>query len=119
MVSALITVLLFPKVIAITAFSILILADSAAALVGRAIGKPAFGDKSPEGTLAFLVVSTAIAFFIQSLYSLDTVFLWSALAGGLIAALLEAASPFLKLDDNFTIPLSAATVMLVVQHLLG
>lgn len=119
MVSALILVLLFPKTITMVSFSILIISDSAAALIGRAFGTPRFGDKSPAGTMAFLSTAVAISFFFYYFYELSTLFLWSALAASVIAALVEALSDLLKLDDNFTIPLSVATTMLSIQWLAG
>jgi len=55
--SSLLTILLFPKSIAIASLLILILSDSAAALVGKWIGGiPIFG-KTLEGSMAFLVSS--------------------------------------------------------------
>jgi dolichol kinase len=55
LISAVLTVLIFPKVIAVIAFIILIISDISAALVGRKWGRTKLGKKSLEGTLAFIV----------------------------------------------------------------
>ena len=58
--SSLLTILLFPKSIAIASLLILILSDTAGALVGKWIGKvPIFG-KTLEGSLAFFLSSLLI-----------------------------------------------------------
>ncbi len=119
MVSALIMVLFFPKAIAMIAFAYLIIADTAAALVGKAIGKHHIGDKTIEGSLAFLLSCLGVLFTMHWLYSFDTMFLIGAIVAAVVAMLSEAASPLLKLDDNFTIPLSAGAVMLLFQWLAG
>jgi dolichol kinase len=55
LLSAVFGVLVFPKIIFITAFSILIIGDTMAALIGRKFGKHKFLYKSFEGTLAFFM----------------------------------------------------------------
>jgi len=60
LISALICVLLFPKIIFVTAFSILIISDSLAALIGRKFGRHKFLSKSLEGTLAFFLSGSVV-----------------------------------------------------------
>ena len=55
LISACLCILIFPKIIAISAFSILIISDTSSALIGRRFGKHHFLDKSLEGSIAFIV----------------------------------------------------------------
>lgn len=52
--SALLCVLLFPKIIAIAALAMFLVGDTAASLIGIKFGKHPFLKKSLEGTLAFI-----------------------------------------------------------------
>lgn len=109
-ISALICVIIFPKIIAITAFTILIICDSAGALVGRRFGKHSFFDKSREGSIAFMLSGFAVVLLTPKISSSP-----GEIAAGMIAVIIasvvEAASTRLRLDDNFSIPLSAGAAM--------
>lgn len=114
LLSALICVFLFPKIIAITAFTILIVSDISSALVGRKFGKTPFLDKSLQGTTAFWV-SAWIAVGVIAVLARAS---WHYAAVGAVAAFLggivEAASIRLRMDDNFSIPLSVGAVMWIL-----
>jgi len=102
--SSLLTILLFPKPIAITSLLILILSDTAAALVGKWIGKvPVFG-KTFEGTMAFFLSSLVIVWIYPCLDR------FSATLAALGATLVEILP--MKVDDNLTIPIVAGAIML-------
>jgi dolichol kinase len=102
--SSVLVVFFFPKSIAIASLLILILSDTAAALVGKGIGKvPIFRRKTLEGSLAFFVSSQLIVWIYPGLNHL-----WGAL-GALAATLIEALP--VKVDDNLTIPLIAGAIM--------
>jgi len=105
-VSAIITIILFPKLIAIIAFSILIVSDLLAALVGRKFGRHPLFDKSWEGTLAFIVSGLIIVFLVSSWENQDVNFLLACFVGVIVSAFSEAASGTLKLDDNLAVPLA-------------
>ncbi len=101
--ASILTILLFPKPIAIASLLILILSDTAAALIGKGFGRiPLFG-KTLEGSLAFLITSLLIVWTIPGLDRLSGSF--AALGASLIEAL-----P-IPLDDNLTIPLTAGGIM--------
>jgi dolichol kinase len=109
LISAVLCVALFPKLIAITSFSILILSDTASALFGRKFGKHKFqkiagGKKSWEGSIAFVVSAFAVILFIPKVrYSfVEYVCTFIAAVGGAVAELLS----FDFLDDNLAIPLT-------------
>jgi dolichol kinase len=105
-ISAIITIILFPKLIAISAFSILIISDLLAALIGRKFGRHPLFDKSWEGTFAFIISGLLIVFLISSLENQDANFLLACFAGVIVSAFSEAASGVLKLDDNLAVPLA-------------
>ncbi|NTW50263.1 MAG: phosphatidate cytidylyltransferase [Chlorobiales bacterium] len=100
--SACLVVILFPKMIAIAAFSILIISDSLAALVGRRIGRHKIGTKTLEGSIAFLVSAILIAVFTPNL-NLTVGIMMSVVAT--IVELSPIGFRGHQFDDNLTIPM--------------
>ncbi len=119
MLSALIMVLFFPKLIAITAFTYLILADSAAALIGKPFGKHPFYGKSLEGCAAFFVTCLISMGVIAWIYDAGHFYIISATVAAFVATIVEVFSIQFKIDDNFSIPLSVGCVMVAAQYVLG
>ncbi|MCA0446079.1 MAG: SEC59/DGK1/VTE5 family protein [Bacteroidetes bacterium] len=105
LLAAVIVILIFPKPIAVYAFTMLIIGDSMAALVGKKFGRfPIFGlKKTWEGSLAFFLSSLAAAWFIDSLN-------WETKILGALAATIIELLP-IPVDDNLTIPVGSALVM--------
>lgn len=118
LISACITVAIFPKLIGVTAFAILIISDISAAIIGRRYGAHRFLDKSLEGTLAFLVSALIVISVIGSLYHLPELYFGIASCGAIVGALAENLSIRLKLDDNVSIPMSIGVVMWVLALLI-
>lgn len=99
---------------------ILAFADPAAALVGRRFGRTSLiNGRSLEGTLAFAAVATLVSLATLSLYfpalSLTTALL-VALAAAVPSALAELLSR--RIDDNLSVPLSAAAGAWIALQLL-
>ncbi len=116
LLSAVITAVIFPKVIMITAFSILIISDTAAALIGRRFGKHKFLAKSLEGSLAFFVSAVLVVLVTPKItYSVEEYLI--GIAGAAVATFGENLS-YGWADDNFVIPLSAGFTMWALYHLL-
>lgn len=109
LISALICVFVFPKVFFITAFSILIISDSMAALIGRKFGKHRFLSKSLEGTLAFFISAIIVVFFTPKIEGLYLEYLIGIIAAA-VAAIVENIS-FGWMDDNLSIPVSIGLTM--------
>jgi dolichol kinase len=109
LLSALICVIIFPKVIFITAFSVLIIADSVAALVGRKFGKHKFISKSLEGTLGFFISATIVVFFTPKVENLILEYVIGIIAVA-IGAITENIS-FGFTDDNLVIPIAIGLTM--------
>ena len=109
LISALISVLIFPKVIFISAFSILIISDSAAALVGRKFGRRKFLSKSLEGTLTFFISACIVILFTPKVGGFSEEYLIGFIAA-FVGAIIENIS-FKLVDDNLSIPLSVGFTM--------
>ncbi len=114
LLSAVLCVWLFPKVIVITAFAILIISDTAAALIGRRYGRRPFLSKSLEGTSAFLLTALCVVAVAPKIAYLPAEYLIGA-AAAVLGALVEAGA--LGIDDNLTVPLSISTAMWVLYSL--
>ncbi len=101
--STILTILLFSKPIAIASILTLILADTAAALVGKAIGRTRLFDKTLEGSLAFLFISLLIVGLTPGLNRF----------AGVVAALGATVIELIPIpaNDNLTIPLVAGALM--------
>lgn len=106
--------LLFPLRIVIPTFTMCLVADAAAALVGRRFGRHTWG-KGPhtvEGSLAFCVAGLGVLAVFPALS------LPARLAAVLAAATVEALP--LPMNDNLRVPLAAAgTVWLLESMSVG
>lgn len=114
-IGATITLYIFPKIIFITAFAILIVCDLAAALIGRSYGKHKFLSKSLEGTLAFFIFSIVVVLFTPKVESLLPEFI-IGMVGGAVGAIVENIS-YGWADDNLTIPISIGLTMWGLYYL--
>ena len=98
------TWVLFPPSLAIPAILVLAFADPAASVIGRLLGARALGKGSIVGSLAFFAVAAGVLLAATG----ELVVLPVAA----LVALVEVA-PW-KVDDNLTIPLSAALLLSLV-----
>jgi dolichol kinase len=109
LISAALCVLVFPKLIAITAFAILIISDTVAALVGRRFGTKKFNDKTLEGSTAF-VVSAAVVILLTPKVAYAPVEYVIAFVASIFGAVAEVFS-FDIIDDNFAIPIAIGSTL--------
>ncbi len=108
LIAATLCVIIFPKLIVLTAFPILIISDSVAALIGRRFGKRKFMQKSVVGSTAFFLFALLVVYFTPKVeYSL-TEYLIGAIAA-IVGTVVEASS--WKIDDNLSVPISVGVVM--------
>ncbi len=107
----LLTILSFPKVIAVASIYVLGIADPMSALFGIRFGKhKIIKGKSLEGSLAFFISTFFIILFVFLSYGYTNRLTWIlAIMGASICTLFEMIP--LKLDDNLTIPLFTATCL--------
>jgi dolichol kinase len=101
LIGATLCVLVFPKILVVTALTILIFSDSTSALIGRRFGKHRFLGKSLEGTLAFFVSAVLVVLATPKVAGLTTEYLIGIVAAA-VGALTEATR--LHLDDNLSVP---------------
>jgi dolichol kinase len=118
MVAACITILIFPKIIAIAALSVLVISDVSAALFGRRFGKIPFFGKTLEGSTAFVITGVLTILFIGNIAGLSINFFISGAIAVIIAAFCELFSKRFYLDDNLSIPLSIGFSLLIGNALL-
>jgi dolichol kinase len=117
LIAALLSVILFPKVIFLTAFPILIISDSTAALIGRKWGKHKFLAKSLEGTLAFFISASIVVLFTPKLLVGSITEYMIGILAAAIGAFVENIS-FGYADDNLSIPISVGFSMWLLYMLL-
>ncbi len=116
LIAAVITILIFPKVVAVSAFAILIISDISAALIGRRFGKIKFLSKSLEGTAAFFITACIVILLAPKVAGLPVEYLIGFTAA-FIGAIAENIS-YGYADDNLTVPLSIGISMWVLYSLL-
>ena len=120
LISATFCVLIFPKVIAITSFTVLIISDTASALYGRKFGRRPFLRKSVEGSAAFFVTAMLVVLVVTALTDLSATFLAVGALAALVATVVEGVSHGEgSIDDNLTIPASFGAILWGVLYILG
>jgi dolichol kinase len=109
-----------PPMVCALAVTILALGDPAAAIVGRRWGRIALiNGRSLEGSATFFLVAAIASWLLMAAFYGDlagTTRLAVALAAALAAALAELVSR--RVDDNFSVPLTAALGAGLALHLL-
>lgn len=119
----LLTLISFPKVVALVAIYTLAISDPLSAIVGIRYGKTKLlANKSLEGSLAFFVSSFCISFLVffwwtSFLKIMISSVLFLSFLVALFCTLFEILP--LRLDDNLTIPLFTATITLLFCSLLS
>jgi dolichol kinase len=114
LIAASLSVLLFPKIIAINAFTILIVSDTTSALVGRRFGRHRFLAKSLEGSLAFFISAVIVIFIVPKIDRLPMEYIIGVVAAA-IGTVVEASS--VKIDDNLSIPISVGLSLWALYYL--
>lgn len=118
LIAATLTFSLFPEVISVTAFTVLIVSDTVAALVGRRFGTRRFFDKSLVGSISFAVSAIGVVAFYGNLFTAPISFVVCGIVASVVASTVEASSTRLKVDDNLSIPFSFAITMVLLHHVV-
>lgn len=119
LIAAVITLFIFPKILAVTGFTVLIISDTCAAIFGRKFGKHRLFTKSWEGTLAFFLSASAVILIYGTIFNAPLSYFVAGFIAAAISAFIEAASSIIKMDDNLSIPLSVGLTMLLMNTLLA
>lgn len=115
----LLTILTFPKTIAISAIYTLAFADPLSAIIGIKFGRTKLvRSKSLEGSFAFFLTTFTVIALVLSFSVPNGWEVWTAaLCVAFLASCFELIP--LKLDDNLTIPLFTAFVLWIFCAVLG
>lgn len=116
LLSAVTVIVLFPKIFVISAFTILIVSDTAAALIGRKFGRHKFLAKSLEGTLTFFITACIVIMITPKIDGLPMEYFIGFFAAAM-GAIAENIS-YGWADDNFTIPIAVAGFLWIGYILL-
>ncbi len=120
LMALLLTIITFPKSIALTAIFTLAIADPLSAIIGIKYGKHRIVEgKSLEGSAAFLLSTMIVCFLI--FIPLPGNYFWPVMANSFFLGLFGSAFEMipLKLDDNLTIPLFTATILWILAATTG
>ena len=114
----LLTLLTFPKHMALVAIFTLAVSDPISAIIGIMFGKTKLKEhRSLEGCLAFFVTALAMHLFILVSIYPDQIFKLIAISS--TSALIVSAFDYLelKIDDNLTIPIVTASSLWIITAL--
>lgn len=116
---ALAVTILFPRIIAMTALSVMLVGDTFAALVGRKLGrhKINMGAKSIEGSIAFWFFSSIVLLIFCHYYRQPFSFLLGGTFGITLATFAEIYENRLHIDDNLSIPVIVGFSLIASQCL--
>ena len=110
LLSATLLVLVFPVRLAVPAFATFMIADAAAALIGRRLGRIQWGrtSRTVEGSAGFLACGLAVmAFFPAVPYAVG--------AAGVLCGCLAEVAPR-PLNDNLRVPFTIALIMYLLER---
>ena len=112
--AALLVNLLFPPQVAAVSLVVMLIGDTAAALIGRKFGKhPASNGKSVEGVAAFIIAGYAAFAAVSAIAGAPCFFYLAGIPAVLLAAAAELFEKQLHLDDNFSIPLCTGGMVML------
>lgn len=108
--SSLICTLLFSNIIASIAITVMLVSDTLAALVGKALGqRRIYQNKTLEGTVAFFMSSLIIMMLFNPIYT----FTYASVIACFFAVFMELFEKFFEIDDNFSIPLVIGFILTI------
>lgn len=106
LISNAVVIAFFNKWVAIVSLLFMLFGDTAASVIGIKYGKIKIGDKSLEGSLAFLITTLIITLIIYRWVPFDLIIL---VVGAVVATIIEALP--VKLNDNLTVAIGTAIAM--------
>jgi dolichol kinase len=118
LLAALIMVIFCEADIAIMGLSILMISDSAAALIGKKWGRVCLAGKTLEGCMAFLFSALVIIYAMQQMAVAQNSNIIALIIAAIICTIAECFAKQLRMDDNLLIPLSFAGAYYLALSLL-
>ncbi len=118
--AVLLTIITFPKPIALIAIYTLAIADPLSAIIGIRFGKRRIvPHKSLEGSAAFFISTLAVSLFVLGIYAGG--FTGVVILVSILVAFCTSAFEMLplKIDDNLTIPLFTAFMLWIFCETMG
>lgn len=112
--AAFLCVLLFPRMIAVTALAMALTGDAAASLAGIKFGRRKVFDKSLEGAVAFFAAALVTADVIAAALPAGAGYMSAAAIAAFAAAAVELTAKKTGINDNLSVPLAAGAVMLLL-----
>lgn len=103
--------LFFKPAIAVCGFTILVISDGLAALVGKAFPSRPFFEKSLNGSLAFFISAFAVLIICAMSFEMGFWFYFFGTFTVACLTIIEARPSLFKIDDNFLIPIFFAIEM--------
>jgi len=117
-ISAISCIIILPKISAVTGFAVLIISDTAAALVGKKFGwHKLFPKKSLEGTSAFIFFAILVVTIIGCLLNAPLSYFIFGYICAFLGGIIEGVSGMLKIDDNLSIPLGFGFLLWAFNYL--
>lgn len=108
LLAAIVCTLLFSKPIAMIALTVMLISDTSAALIGKAMGtRKIYRNKSLEGTDAFFVSALIVNMIYNPLYPFTYVSVLACMA----AVVAEVFEDKIKIDDNISIPIFVGLIL--------
>jgi dolichol kinase len=108
LIAATLAVFIFPKLIAVTSFSIFIISDLTAALVGKRFGKHRLFNKSLEGSAGFFLSALLVVAVLPKIEYVMAEYM-IGIAAAIVGAIIEVLP--IEVDDNLSIPLAVGGAM--------
>ena len=115
-ISSFFIVLLFPMPIAVASIFIITYSDSAAALVGKLIGRIKIFDKTLEGSIAFFL-SGLLIIYLSPKVSTDPFEFQIAVFSLIICTILDVFP--IKIDDNLSLPIVFSVLYLTLLKIFN
>ena len=113
MISAFISILLFPFPVAVAGLYFLVFGDAVSAFIGTRLGKTQiFPNKTLEGTFAEIFCNVIIAFFLSLKLGVNVEIL---LTGAVLGTIMEILP--VKIDDNLSVGIVPGIVMSLLLRL--
>lgn len=118
-INAVLILIIFPQYIASVSLSILIVCDLFAALIGRRFGRHRIYNKSLEGTLAYCISGFIVIFIYYTMFTPSLLFAVAGFIAVVVSSIVELTAKEYKVDDNFAIPFTVATILWVANSLFA